>query len=810
MARIGGDHSGSCLVPFVIAVWGFAISTVVVDAVIPSVEVGLRTTDRGSNSVTTSVLLLSQAYYGPSPPIQNNNSDDDSNNSNKRLVSPPDDNYFLCKEPGDAMIDREVLESTKGAWMLVPRGSCTYEYKTWTAQTIYEASGVIVYNTLESRYSFNGTDSSILWPMEYHDYDCTNARAEIPSNNLAFFSSPSEANSKSQNGPYDFRTNDPLLSGDTFDNLCKLHDANDLRNCPSKRCLVAHDYDTTTSDTTTVCCAWDIRLNPYPDVDLENNVTVTIPTLFATMEQGDIFREAMAESSSSLTIGVYSRWRPAYNVSAVLIVLLGAAVAAFASFRSADDYHYGAFKLWKKASRDKSRNAKGSGNSGGRQSERQDTLVPRNNNPLSDESLELEPIHALMFLLMSSISLFVLFFFKIYNVAKVMYAFGCSNSFIQIIVYPLLSRLLCSRFFVSSRMGKHCFRERIVYRSEEFGDITNWHVLAGVIGYSVGMVWLYMALCIPQAGEKYAFYWIAQDVLGTCMCVTFLGIIQLNSIQVASVLLIVAFFYDIFFVFITPYIFKGRSVMIEVATSGGPPKADALWCEKYPSDPDCKGGDPMPMLFSIPRLFDYLGGSSMLGLGDIVLPGLLLSFAARLDASRLVCTLYSACQNQSSRAISPASGSGAGQQDCGVPTPMPVWYALLFGGYGYYFVPLVVSYTIGLIMANLAVYLMEMGQPALLYLVPCTLGTMAYKGWKRNELMSLWNGPKILKQADYVCHGGPSAQTDGSGGEGYSASAGTDEALELQEDFVDEGVEDVVPLIQSTMDSSRGDRLNSE
>eukprot|EP00985_Skeletonema_marinoi_P001485 scaffold585_cov161-Skeletonema_marinoi.AAC.2 len=37
------------------------------------------------------------------------------------------------------------------------------------------------------------------------------------------------------------------------------------------------------------------------------------------------------------------------------------------------------------------------------------------------------------------------------------------------------------------------------------------------------------------------------------------------------------------------------------------------------------------MLFAIPRVGDYQGGASMLGLGDIVLPGLLLmlSFASR-------------------------------------------------------------------------------------------------------------------------------------------------------------------------------------
>lgn len=387
-----------------------------------------------------------------------------------------------------------------------------------------------------------------------------------------------------------------------------------------------------------------------------------------------------------------------------------------------------------------------------------------------------------------------------------MYAFGCSNAFTQIMVYPLLARLFRSRFCRLSR-----FRERRVYQSEDIGDITNWYIIASIIGYSVGMVWLYMSLFVPHAGEKYAFYWITQDILGLCMCVTFLGLIQLNSIQVASVLLIVAFFYDIFFVFITPYIFKGRSVMIEVATSGGPPKADALWCEKYPLDPDCQGGDPMPMLFSIPRLFDYLGGASMLGLGDIVLPGLLLSFAARLDAARLICGIYSAVQKSDAdnqnrcRALSPI------EQEAALPPPMSTWYALLFGGYGYYFVPLCISYTIGLFMANAAVYITEMGQPALLYLVPCTLGTMTYKGWKRNELKSLWDGPKILKQADYVCYGNLSP-TAASGEEENSASVvtGGNETMIMEEKFMDDETGDVVPLISLKDGSSGGERSNSE
>jgi signal peptide peptidase-like protein 2B len=190
-----------------------------------------------------------------------------------------------------------------------------------------------------------------------------------------------------------------------------------------------------------------------------------------------------------------------------------------------------------------------------------------------------------------------------------MYAIGCSNAVVQVIMQPLVYKVM------RKVHGNHK-RPRLLYQSEEFGDITNWDLIAGVLGYLWGMTWLYMALFVRHP-DSHFFFWVTQDILGTCMCIVFLGLIQLNSIQVASILLIVAFVYDIFFVFVTPYLFE-KSIMITVATSGGPPKADPLWCEKYPADVDCQGGDPLPMLLTFPRLFDYQGGSSLLGLGDIV------------------------------------------------------------------------------------------------------------------------------------------------------------------------------------------------
>jgi signal peptide peptidase-like protein 2B len=278
------------------------------------------------------------------------------------------------------------------------------------------------------------------------------------------------------------------------------------------------------------------------------------------------------------------------------------------------------------------------------------------------------------------------------------------------------------------------------------GPLAPVDLVAFAISYGIGALWLYVAFAIPHP-DTVAFYWIMQDIFGTCMCILFLSTIKLNSIKVAAILLVVAFFYDIFFVFVTPLLTKhGESIMVNVATTGGPPKADPSWCEKYPHDADCKGGDPLPMLFAIPRIGDYQGGCSMLGLGDIVLPGLLLSFASRYDeAKRLIGVI--------------GGGSGRMRSNACPDIPEhkstnPLCMICCCCRHGY-FGPIMVAYAIGLAMANAAVYIMQMGQPALLYLVPCCLGTMIYIGHKSGELNELWEGPRVIRACDRLLYGEP-------------------------------------------------------
>ncbi|RLM57923.1 hypothetical protein C2845_PM18G06110 [Panicum miliaceum] len=186
--------------------------------------------------------------------------------------------------------------------------------------------------------------------------------------------------------------------------------------------------------------------------------------------------------------------------------------------------------------------------------------------------------------------------------------------------------------------------------------------LGEVLTISVGIVPFCVVFAILWAVYRHAsFAWIGQDILGICLIVTVLQMARLPNIRVASALLSAAFVYDIFWVFISPLIFH-ESVMIAVARGDNT-------------------GESIPMLLRIPRFFDPWGGYDMIGFGDIIFPGLLVAFSYRFDR---------------------ASKKG-----------------ILNG----YFLWLTVGYAVGLFLTYLALFLMDgHGQPALLYLVPCTLG----------------------------------------------------------------------------------------
>ncbi|KAM6310761.1 signal peptide peptidase-like 2B isoform 2-T2 [Podargus strigoides] len=183
-------------------------------------------------------------------------------------------------------------------------------------------------------------------------------------------------------------------------------------------------------------------------------------------------------------------------------------------------------------------------------------------------------------------------------------------------------------------------------------------LLLAVFCISVSVVW-----GIFRNEDQWA--WVLQDALGIAFCLYMLKTIRLPTFKGCTLLLLVLFVYDVFFVFITPFLTKtGESIMVEVAA--GP--SDSATHEK------------LPMVLKVPRL-----NSSPLAL-------------------------------------------------CDRP------FSLL--GFGDILVP---AYGIGLLVTFVALALMQMGQPALLYLVPCTLLTSFAVALWRKELAMFWTGSGFAK-----------------------------------------------------------------
>ncbi|KAB2009106.1 hypothetical protein ES319_D10G144000v1 [Gossypium barbadense] len=204
-------------------------------------------------------------------------------------------------------------------------------------------------------------------------------------------------------------------------------------------------------------------------------------------------------------------------------------------------------------------------------------------------------------------------------------------------------------------------------------------VIGEVSVLSLGVFLFCVIFAVAWAVHRRASYsWVGQNILGICMMINVLQLARLPNIKVATVLLCLAFFYDIFWVFISPLIFQ-QSVMIAVAKGKN------------------TGGEAIPMLLRVPRLIDPWGGYNMIGFGDILFPGLLITFTYRFD-----------------RESKKSMGKG-------------------------YFVWLMVGYGFGLFLTYLGLYLMNgNGQPALLYLVPCTLGVTVVLAAIRGDLKALW------------------------------------------------------------------------
>jgi len=148
-------------------------------------------------------------------------------------------------------------------------------------------------------------------------------------------------------------------------------------------------------------------------------------------------------------------------------------------------------------------------------------------------------------------------------------------------------------------------------------NIPNKQCVINYIG-EITMTWVISAVIAAIIISIYLITksWIMSNIIAASMVILMFRVIRLPSYMVAALLLGLAFFYDIFWVFYSEKLF-GTSVMASVATRVELPMM--FYCPKFTASP--------------------LLGCSLIGLGDIVLPGVFvgycLSFGKRISAGVL-------------------------------------------------------------------------------------------------------------------------------------------------------------------------------
>lgn len=190
-----------------------------------------------------------------------------------------------------------------------------------------------------------------------------------------------------------------------------------------------------------------------------------------------------------------------------------------------------------------------------------------------------------------------------------------------------------------------------------------------------------------------------------------------TTFPIATLLLGLLFFYDIFFVFYTP-------LMVTVATN-----LDVPIKLLFPRPGKTSTGNP---------------ALAMLGLGDVVLPGLVIAMALRWDLWRFYeikhQNLLKAAQEgkgelskEEEKSLKPRYTKATGAWG------LHFWDAHAFGDFPKpYFNASLVGYTAGMLTTLGVMHVFKHAQPALLYLVPGVLISVWGTALAKGEIKAMW------------------------------------------------------------------------
>ncbi|XP_062439759.1 signal peptide peptidase-like 2A isoform X3 [Rhea pennata] len=372
---------------------------------------------------------------------------------------------------------------------------------------------------------------------------------------------------------------------------------------------------------------------------------VTLP--IALIRYNDIV-DMQLTLGSEINVTLYSPPLPEFDCSMVVIFVIAVFTVALGGYWS------GISEL---------ENLKAMANPGERETRRK-----------KEENVTFTPLTVILFVVICCVMLVLLYFFYKWLVYVIISVFCLASA---MSLYNCLAALIGEIPFGQCRIA--CCNKNIEVR------------LIFLAGFCIAaaVVW-----AVFRNEDRWA--WILQDILGVAFCLNFIKTLKMPNFKSCVILLGLLLLYDVFFVFITPFITKnGASIMVEVAA--GP----------------FGNSEKLPVVIRVPRL-EYSASTlcdmpfSLLGFGDIIVPGLLVAYCRRFDVQTSSSSVY--------------------------------------------YISCTIAYAVGMVLTFVVLALMKMGQPALLYLVPCTLITSSLVAWRRKEMKKFWKGSsyQMMEHLDYA------------------------------------------------------------
>lgn len=270
-----------------------------------------------------------------------------------------------------------------------------------------------------------------------------------------------------------------------------------------------------------------------------------------------------------------------------------------------------------------------------------------------NEKTEISWWYGIFFILMASCVLLLIYYFSEYisNIFQGLLFFECFLT----LFYPI-------KYFSKQLFHKYTkqIEKKPIICSLRIYDLSSYII-------SLGLVIFYFL----------TKYWFMNNIVAFGLCFFILSLIPFKSFFICFVFLFALFVYDTFWVFYSSKIFGGNVMLVAATTINIPATIE------------------MVSFLSV----NPITHCGLLGLGDIVLPGMIIKYCKKFDSLSML-------------------NKGKG---------------------GYYSLSLIL-YIISISLAGIALHIFEHGQPVLFYISPIFIIGLLLKAMINKELSQFWKG----------------------------------------------------------------------